>query len=130
MKKSLPRPTDTELSILRILWGRGPATVREVADELSDERGSETGYTTALKLLQLMHEKGLVIRDEASRSHRYSAAHPPAEIRNQALHNLADKLFGGATAELALHALASRPASADDLRRIRELLDTLETQDP
>ena len=86
----LPRPTDTELSILRILWDHGPARVRTVAEELSNEKGEEVGYTTALKFLQLMFEKGLVVRDESERSHRYSAAHDPEQVRGRAVGTLAD----------------------------------------
>ncbi|MCB1090248.1 MAG: BlaI/MecI/CopY family transcriptional regulator [Verrucomicrobiae bacterium] len=128
MKTPIPRPTESELSILRILWDHGPAPVRTVAEELSADRGEEVGYTTALKLLQLMHEKGLVHRDETERSHRYAAVHPPAQVRWQALKNLSDKLFGGAPAELAMHALSHQKASPEDLQKIRELLDTLESQ--
>ena len=124
---SLPRPTDTELSILRILWDHGPARVRTVAEELSRERGDEVGYTTALKFLQLMLEKGLVDRDESERSHRYSARHAPEQVRQKVVGSLADKLFGGATAQLALHALSDGAATPDELRQIRALLDELET---
>ena len=122
------RPTDTELSILRILWDHGPARVRKVAEELSRERGEEVGYTTALKFLQLMHEKGLVHRDESERSHRYTAAHDPDQIRGKAIGSLADKLFGGATTKLAMHALSSKPASPEELSQIRQLLDQLESE--
>lgn len=125
---SIPRPTDTELSILRILWEHGPARVRTVAEELSRERGEEVGYTTALKFLQLMLEKGLVDRDETERSHRYSARHAPEQIRKKVLGTLADKLFGGATAKLALHALSDGAATPDELQEIRALLDELEAE--
>lgn len=124
----LPRPTDAELSILRILWEHGPASVRVVTAELTRERGEEVGYTTALKLLQLMLEKGLVTRDESERSHLYSARHPPDVIRAKALGSLADKLFGGAAAQLALHALSRHPATLEELRQIRALLDELESE--
>lgn len=127
---AIPRPTDAELSILRILWEHGPARVRTVAEELSEERGEEVGYTTALKFLQLMLEKGLVTRDESERSHRYSAAHAPEAVREKVIGSLADKLFGGATAKLALHALSDRKATPDELREIRALLDTLESDNP
>lgn len=123
-----PRPTDAELSILRILWAHGPASVRVVTEELSRERGGEVGYTTALKLLQLMLEKGLVTRDESERSHRYTARHSPDQIRGKVLGSLADKLFGGAAAQLALHALSQHPATPEELRQIRALLDELESE--
>ncbi|MCB1235337.1 MAG: BlaI/MecI/CopY family transcriptional regulator [Verrucomicrobiae bacterium] len=130
MSKPAPRPTETELSILRILWDHGPCRVREVVEELARERGGDVGYTTALKLLQLMHEKGLVIRDESERSHTYAARHPREKMQRQVVKSLADKLFGGATARLALHALSAEEASADDLAEIRRLLDRLESENP
>lgn len=123
------KPTDSELSILRILWDHGPATVRTVAEELGRERNEETGYTTALKLLQIMHEKGLVTREEAGRSHLYSSAHSPDQIRGLVLRQVADKLFRGATADLAMHALTVQPATDDEMQRIRDLLDELESKE-
>ncbi len=129
MKDSLPRPTESELSILRVLWDRGTCRVREVAEALTDRRGEEVGYTTALKLLQIMLGKGLVDRDESERSHRYSAALPQESTQRQVLAGVTDKLFGGATSELVMHALANQPSSVEERAQIRELLDRLERDD-
>src|SRR2546428_2767350 len=95
-----PRPTDAELSILRVLWSRGPSTVRDVHEELN--RRAPTGYTTVLKLLQIMTEKGLVVRDEAQRAHIYEARHSEQKTQRQLLSDLADRAFGGSAAKLVL----------------------------
>lgn len=126
MEDSLPRPTESELSILQVLWDRGSCRVREVVEALTERRGEEVGYTTALKLLQIMHGKGLVDRDESERSHRYTAALPQASTQRQVLAGVTDKLFGGATSELVMHALASQPSSVEERAKIRQLLDQLE----
>ena len=117
----LPRPTDAELSILRVIWARGPSTVREVHDDLSRER--PTGYTTILKLLQIMTEKGLVTRDESTRSHVYTPRLSQDATQQQLVADLVHRAFGGSAAQLVMQALASSPASADELREIRKLLD-------
>ena len=117
----LPRPTDAELSILRVIWARGPSTVREVHDDLSRER--PTGYTTILKLLQIMTEKGLVTRDESTRSHVYTPRLSQDATQQQLVADLVQRAFGGSAAQLVMQALASSPASADELREIRKLLD-------
>lgn len=119
-----PRPTDSELSILRVLWMRGPSTVREVHEVLSAE--STTGYTTVLKMLQIMTEKGLVVRDETERAHVYEARQGEQKTQRQLLGDLADRAFGGSAARLAMQALSGRRASAEELSEIRELLDRLE----
>jgi len=129
MEDSLPRPTESELSILRVLWDRGACRVREVAEVLTERRGEEVGYTTALKLLQIMRAKGLVERDESERSHRYSAALPRESTQRQVLAGVTDKLFGGATSELVMHALSSQPSTVEERAKIRELLDRLENDD-
>ena len=119
---SSPRPTDAELAILRILWERGPSTVRQVHEVLGRERPS--AYTTALKLLQIMTEKGLVERDERDRTHVYRAHLSEEQTQRQLVRDLADRAFGGSATKLVLQALASRRASADELREIRQILDT------
>ncbi|NUR54074.1 MAG: BlaI/MecI/CopY family transcriptional regulator [Acidobacteria bacterium] len=116
-----PRPTDAELSILRVLWERGPSTVRQVHDVLGRER--PTAYTTALKLLQIMTEKGLVERDERDRTHVYRARLTEEQTQRQLVRDLLDRAFGGSAAKLVLQALASRRASPDELREIRRILD-------
>jgi predicted transcriptional regulator len=119
-----PRPTDAELAILRILWQRGPSTVRQVHDALSRHR--ETGYTTILKLMQIMTEKGLVHRDESERTHIYQAKLSQEQTQQQLVTDLLEKAFGGSASQLVMQALATKPASADELARIRNLLDQLE----
>jgi BlaI family penicillinase repressor len=120
----LPRPTDAELAILRTLWKRGPSTVRQVLESLNQDR--ETGYTTALKLLQIMTEKGLVERDETERTHVYQARLTQEQTQRQLVGDLLDKAFGGSASQLVLQALATKPASADELAQIRRLLDEME----
>ena len=119
-----PRPTDAELAILRVLWARGPSTVRDVHEELNQR--APTGYTTVLKLLQIMTEKGLVVRDEAQRAHIYESRYGEQKTQRQLLSDLADRAFGGSAAKLVVQALAGRKATAEELSAIRELLDRLE----
>jgi predicted transcriptional regulator len=119
--KSVPRPTEAELELLRILWDKGPATVREIYDTLNLER--QSGYTTVLKLLQIMTAKGLVIRDEASRAHVYRTTLSQDAMQSKIIKDLSVRLFSGSAAQLALHALAMEPASADELNEIRALID-------
>jgi predicted transcriptional regulator len=116
-----PRPTDAELAILRVLWDRGPSTVRQVHDVLSS--GRPAAYTTSLKLLQIMTEKGLVERDERDRTHVYRARLSEEQTQRQLVRDLAERAFGGSAAKLVLQALASKHASADELREIRSMLD-------
>ena len=119
--KTLPKPTEAELELLRILWEKESATVREIYDALNATRPS--GYTTVLKLLQIMTTKGLVVRDEANRAHLYRAAMSQDTTQNELLKDLSVRLFSGSAAQLALHALAMEPASADELDAIRALID-------
>jgi predicted transcriptional regulator len=121
---NLSRPTDAELAILRVLWSRGPSTVRQVHEALSQER--ETGYTTVLKLMQIMTEKGLVERDESERTHVYQARFTQEATQQRLVSDLLDKAFGGSASQLVMRALAAKPASADELAQIRRLLDELE----
>ena len=119
------RPTDGELAILRALWEMGPATVRRVHEKL----GRGTAYTTVLKLLQIMTEKGLVRRDESSRTHVYTAAETAEKTQRLLVKDLLEKAFGGATGDLVLQALATKRASAEELVQIRKLLDECERRD-
>jgi predicted transcriptional regulator len=121
---NLSRPTDAELAILRVLWSRGPSTVRQVHEALSRDR--ETGYTTVLKLMQIMTEKGLVERDESERTHVYQARFTQEQTQERLVSDLLDKAFGGSASQLVMRALAAKPASADELAQIRRLLDELE----
>lgn len=122
----VPRPTDAELAILRVLWRRGPSTVRDVHDELSGRR--VTGYTTVLKLLQIMTEKGLTQRDERERAHVYEARLPQGDTERQLVGDLVDRAFGGSAARLVMQALSGGTASAKDLSDIRRLIDELEEE--
>ncbi|MEO6235558.1 MAG: BlaI/MecI/CopY family transcriptional regulator [Vicinamibacterales bacterium] len=118
----VPRPTDAELAILRILWDRGPSTVRQVHDVLALERTA--AYTTALKLLQIMTEKGLVERDERDRTHIYRARLSEETTQRQLVRHLLDRAFGGSSSKLVMQALATRRASAEELRDIRQAIDS------
>src|SRR5271168_3039690 len=120
LSPSLPRPTEAELELLRILWDKEPATVRDIFEALNDERPS--GYTTVLKMLQIMTAKGLVVRDEANRAHVYRAAISQPDMQSKMLRDLSLRLFSGSAAQLALHALAMEPASGAELDEIRALL--------
>jgi predicted transcriptional regulator len=125
-KKRLPKPTEAELAILRVLWERGPSTVRDVQEALEDERG--TGYTTALKLLQIMTDKGLVRRDDRQRTHVYEAVLPAEATQRQLVRDLLDRAFGGSARQLVMQALSAERASKADLAEIRKLLDELESR--
>jgi predicted transcriptional regulator len=118
----IPRPTDAELAILRVLWERGPSTVRHVHEVLSRER--PTAYTTALKLLQIMAEKGLVTRDERERTHVYHPRVSEDQTQRQLVRDLLDRAFGGSSSKLVMQALATKRASAEELGEIRRLLDS------
>ena len=123
-ERELPRPTEAELGILRVLWERGPSTVREVHDILDDG----TGYTSVLKLMQIMTEKGLVVRDESQRAHVYAARVPQQRTQRQLVRDLVDRAFGGSPARLAMQALETRKTSAAELSELRRLLDALEKE--
>ena len=120
MKAPTRKPTDAELGILRVLWSRGPSTVRQVAEAL----GREAGYTTVLKLLQIMTEKRLVVRDEAERTHVYQAAYTQDQTQRQLVTDLLDRVFDGSAAQLVLQALATNKTSPEELDEIRKLLAT------
>ena len=124
--RTLPRPTDAELAILRVLWSRGPVTVRDVHDELI--RLQPTGYTTVLKLLQIMTEKGLVVRDESQRAHIYQACISEKQGMGDFLKELVGRVFGGSSSRLVLSALGTGQASRRELQEIRELLKELENK--
>ena len=123
-KKNKPRPTDAELEILKVLWRLGPSTVREVHDHLSARKAM--GYTTVLKMLQIMSEKNLVERDEKNRAHVYVPQLRQEETERQLVGDLLERAFNGSAKSLVLHALSSKKASAADLKEIRQILDKLE----
>jgi predicted transcriptional regulator len=120
MPRTLPRPTDAELAILRVLWARGPSTVRQVHEALADDR--ETGYTTTLKLMQIMAEKGLATRDESARTHVYMSSVSEQQTQGQLVADLVDRAFGGSAAALVLRALSTHKPSAEELGEIQRLI--------
>jgi predicted transcriptional regulator len=121
MTRTPPRPTEAELEILRVLWERGPSTVRQVHEAIAAAR--ETGYTTTLKLMQIMADKGLVTRDESSRTHIYAPRASQESTQRQLVSDLVARAFGGSAAELVLRALSSHTASDDELAEIRKIID-------
>lgn len=127
MSKKTPRPTEAELAILDVLWSKGQATVREVYEALYESDGG--GYTTALKLLQVMHGKGLVERDDTERAHVFRAAVSRDTARSRLLGPIVQQLFGGRPMDLVLNVLGTGEAPApEELKQVRELLDRLERQ--
>jgi predicted transcriptional regulator len=116
-----PTPTNAELELLQELWRRGPQTVRDVHEAV--RQGRDIGYTTVLKTLQVMAEKGLVTRDESSRSHVYAAAVPESAVKRRLVSDLLDRAFDGSAAGLVMQALSATRASPEELAQIRELLD-------
>lgn len=121
-RKSSMKPTNSEHVILRVLWEKGPSTVRQVHQTF----GPDVGYTTVLKMLQIMHEKGLVARDESQRPQVYRAIQSEEQTQRQIVRGLLDRVFGGSAKTLVMQALSSQKASAADLSEIRQLLDELE----
>ncbi|HUP40089.1 MAG TPA: BlaI/MecI/CopY family transcriptional regulator [Vicinamibacterales bacterium] len=118
MKQPGRKPTDAELAILRILWTRGPSTVRDIATDM----GREEAYTTVLKLLQIMTDKELVRRNETARSHIYEAAHSEEQMQQHLITDLLERAFDGSAATLVMRALSSKKTSAKELAEIRKLL--------
>ncbi len=117
-------PTDAELAILQVLWEQGPSTVRQVQDILEAERG--TGYTTTLKLMQIMFEKGLLGRDDSNRSHVYTALVTRQKTQRRLVSELVEQVFAGSAQQLVLQALAAKKSTPEELREIRNLIDELE----
>jgi predicted transcriptional regulator len=121
--KSSVKPTEAELTLLNVLWKMGPATVRQIHDVVSLTQ--KTGYTTVLKILQIMHEKSLVIRDESNRAHVYAAAYSETQTQSSLIKDLISKAFGGSTSKLVMRAL-DESTSAQEIDDIRQLLNSLE----
>jgi len=120
------RPTESELEILQTLWAKGLATVREVHEDLAKTK--DVGYTTTLKLMQIMHEKGLVKRDDSMRTHVYQAAVNKENTQKHLLGKMIDSLFGGSSTQLVIQALGENKASQEELEKIQALLDNLKKQ--
>ena len=126
MDKNLPKPTEKELEILQILWEKGPVAVKDVHEVLGGE--SINGYTTILKLMQIMHEKGLVKRDDSVKTHIYQPAVSREKTQKHLLGKMINTLFGGSTTQLVMQALGNHKASAEELDEIQKLLDNLKNQ--
>ena len=126
MSRNVPKPTEAEMAILRVLWERGPSTVRQVHELVARDRPA--AYTTALKLLQIMTEKGLVDRDERERTHIYRARLSEEQTQRQLVRDLLDRAFGGSASKLVMQALATRRASPDELREIRNAIDAAKNE--
>lgn len=125
MKRTrVPKPTAGELEILRVLWERGPATVREVHDALSAEK--EVGYTTVLKLMQIMTAKGMLRRNQEQRAHVYEARQPAERTKRELAGDVLERVFRGSASQLMMHALEGRPTSREELEKLRHLLDEYE----
>lgn len=118
------RPTRRELAILRALWDGGPSTVRELTAALNKEK--PTGYTTALKMLQVMHEKGLVMRDESKRPQVYRARYSQEQTQTHLVRDLVQRAFDGSVKAMVMHALATRPSSPEELEEVEKLIDRIE----
>src|SRR6478672_12094068 len=119
-----PQPTNSELEILRVLWDRGPSTVREVFDEL--KRAKPVGYTTVLKFMQLMADKGLVRRNEQQRAHIYESMVPRESTQRQLVGDLLDRAFGGSAMQMVMQALSAKRATSAEIAQIRRMLDRYE----
>jgi predicted transcriptional regulator len=131
MPTERPHPTPAELAILRVLWRRGKSTVRDVQAELNTGRpeASPAGYTTVLKLMQIMTDKGLVRRDESQRTHVYQATASEEHTQGRLVRDLLDRAFGGSAQKLVLQALSATRASPEEIAEIRSLLDEMEKSD-
>lgn len=122
MRTNYPEPTESEVEILQILWQKGSATVREVHEVL--EKQKDVGYTTTLKLMQIMVEKGIVDRDTSKRIHIYKPLIPQSSVENNLINKLRQKIFRGSASRLVIGALSSEPVSEEELEEIREFLDS------
>lgn len=127
--ENLPRPTATELEILRVLWTHGPSTVRQVYNVLSRERETEVTYSTALKMLQVMTQKGLVERDDTERPQVYHTRLPQMQTQKQLVNDLLERAFGGSKRELVMQVLSREESSDEELARLERLLDEFEEKE-
>ena len=120
------KPTNSELEILQIVWKRGSVTVREVNEELSKDKGTEIGYTTTLKLMQIMHEKGLLERETSSRTHVYKALISQSKTSQTLIDALIDTVFNGSASQLVMQALSNKKSSREEIEMIKKYLDQLD----
>ncbi|HUM06493.1 MAG TPA: BlaI/MecI/CopY family transcriptional regulator [Terriglobales bacterium] len=124
MRQIPQKPTSSELEILRVLWSRGPSTVREVHDSLAESK--DVGYTSVLKFLQIMTAKGLVKRNETQRAHVYEACLPAEQTKRQLAGDILQRVFEGSASQLMVHALAGKKASREEIEELRRLLNEYE----
>src|SRR5215813_5861252 len=124
MKQPLQKPTASELEILRVLWSRGPSTVRDVHEALAQTK--DVGYTSVLKFLQIMTAKGLVRRNETQRAHVYEAGLPAEQTKRQLAGDMLQRVFEGSASQLMMHALAGKKASLEEIQELRRVLDEYE----
>ena len=122
------KPTNSELEILNILWRKGECTVRDVNEELAEDKKGEVGYTTTLKLMQIMHEKGLVERDTTSRSHLYKALVSQSKTSQTLLDTMIDTVFNGSAAQLVMQALSNKKSSKEEIEMIKKYINELENK--
>lgn len=127
-RKIVQKPTDAELTILNVLWHSGPSTVREVLSRLQESRSPEIGYTTVLKLMQIMTDKGLIERDSSQRPQIYRALLSQDETQQNFISDLLDKAFGGSAKRLVMQILATKEASNEEMAEVEQLLDKLEKE--
>ncbi|MXV14770.1 BlaI/MecI/CopY family transcriptional regulator [Hufsiella ginkgonis] len=120
------KPTESELEILQVLWSKGASTVREVNEQLAQQRGTGPGYTTTLKLMQIMHDKGIVSRDTTTRTHVYTALLSEESIREGMVDKMINTIFNGSATELVMQALNTKRSSAKELQLIRDLINQLD----
>lgn len=123
-ERKIPKPTDAELEILHVLWDRESATVRQVHENLSQTKQAQ--YTTTLKQMQVMVEKGILLRDESERSHVYRPAIERGHVRRQMTNHLLDRVFGGSAREMLMEALGSKKTTTEELAELRQMIDDFE----
>ena len=124
------RPTESELEILQVLWKKGPSTVREVNDQLNEGTDKNIGYTTTLKIMQIMFDKGLLDRDDSQRTHVYQPAVREGKIQTAMLDRFLNAAYAGSASKLAMHLLGNHKTTPEELAEIKKLIDQLENKKP
>lgn len=124
----MTKPTDSELEILQVLWQKGSCTVREVNEILNQSRGGEVGYTTTLKIMQIMYEKGLIGRDDSSKTHIYSAIVKEEDTQKQLLDRFMDSVFKGSAMKMVMQALGNQKTTPEELAEIKKLIEEMENK--
>jgi predicted transcriptional regulator len=122
------KPTESELEILQLLWQKGNCTVREINEELSKKKESEIGYTTTLKTMQIMHEKGLISRDDAAKTHIFTAVATESDTQKQLLDRFMDSVFRGSAMKMVMQALGNQHTTAEEIAEIKKLIDEIENK--